>query len=86
MRTPSSRPLHQPVGEPCAGEPHARIDATAGGTSTSRPRRACERFPPTRPLAGRQARDEVACAVNITCRLAAVEDFMGARAGSGACV
>jgi hypothetical protein len=29
-------PVVKNVGEPCAGEPHARIDAAAGGNQTSR--------------------------------------------------
>jgi hypothetical protein len=29
-------PAVKNVGEPCAGEPHARIDAAAGGNQTSR--------------------------------------------------
>jgi hypothetical protein len=37
------------VGEPCAGEPHARIDAAAGGNQASRARTAARprRLPPT---------------------------------------
>ncbi|MFZ0976065.1 MAG: hypothetical protein WAN22_27835, partial [Solirubrobacteraceae bacterium] len=35
------------VGEPCAGEPHARFDVAAGGNQASRQRRAARRLPPT---------------------------------------
>ena len=37
------------VGEPCAGEPHARFDAGAGGNQASRLDRAARRLPPTLP-------------------------------------
>ena len=33
----SRMPAVKNVGEPCAGEPHARIDVAAGGNQTSRP-------------------------------------------------
>ena len=35
-------PAVKNVGEPCAGEPHARIDAAAGGNQASRLRRAAQ--------------------------------------------
>ncbi len=45
-------PTVKNVGEPCAGEPHARIDVAAGGNQTSRAHTAARprRLPPTRPL------------------------------------
>jgi hypothetical protein len=44
------------VGEPCAGEPHARFDAAAGGNQASRRRRAAS-APPADPTATRCAQD-----------------------------
>jgi hypothetical protein len=41
-------PTVKNVGEPCAGEPHARFDAAAGGNQTSRLRRAAQ-APPADP-------------------------------------
>jgi hypothetical protein len=41
------------VGEPCAGEPHARFDAAAGGTQASRQARAAP-APPADPTATTQ--------------------------------
>ena len=35
-REMSRMPAVKNVGEPCAGEPHARIDVAAGGNQTSR--------------------------------------------------
>jgi len=41
-------PAVKDVGEPCAGEPHARIEVAAGGNGTSRLRpRGTGRLPPT---------------------------------------
>ena len=40
-------PAVKDVGEPCAGEPHARFDVAAGGNQASRQRRAARRLPPT---------------------------------------
>ena len=42
-------PAVKNVGEPCAGEPHARFDAAAGGTRSVGPARAARsrRLPPT---------------------------------------
>ena len=56
----SRMPTVKNVGEPCAGEPHARIDGAAGGNRTqsaTRPR-GTRRLPPTRPsnLSGRDVR------------------------------
>jgi len=54
-------PAVKNVGEPCAGEPHARFDVAAGGDQTSRAntRRAVQApladpTAPVRPLAGKQ--------------------------------
>jgi hypothetical protein len=47
------------VGEPCAGEPHARIDAAAGGNRNQSGRHephGTRRLPPTRPSAGARLR------------------------------
>jgi hypothetical protein len=48
---PSRMPPVKDVGEPCAGEPHARIDAAAGGNrNQSRPARAARnQAPPADP-------------------------------------
>ena len=45
-------PTVKNVGEPCAGEPHARFDVAAGGNQASRARTAARprRLPSTRPL------------------------------------
>jgi Abortive infection C-terminus len=43
-------PAVKNVGEPCAGEPHARIDGGREETGTSRPQpRGARRLSPTRP-------------------------------------
>jgi len=48
-------PAVKDVGEPCAGEPHARIDGGREETSTSRlPLCGCGRLSPTRPTSGRE--------------------------------
>src|SRR5688500_18554923 len=44
------------VGEPCAGEPHARFDAAAGGNQASRQARAAP-APPADPTATLDLRD-----------------------------
>ena len=43
-------PAVKNVGEPCAGEPHARFDAAAGGNQASRQARAVP-APPADPTA-----------------------------------
>src|SRR5687768_9605993 len=43
-------PTVKNVGEPCAGEPHARFDAAAGGNQASRQARAAS-APPADPTA-----------------------------------
>ena len=43
-------PTVKNVGEPCAGEPHARFDAAAGGNQASRLGRAAQ-APPADPTA-----------------------------------
>jgi hypothetical protein len=51
---PSRMPPVKDVGEPCAGEPHARIDAAAGGNpnqSGQHEPHGTRRLPPTRPCA-----------------------------------
>ena len=46
----SRMPAVKDVGEPCAGEPHARFDGGREETSASRPTpRGARRLPPTRP-------------------------------------
>src|SRR5215211_3163420 len=46
----SRTPAVKDVGEPCAGEPHARFEVAAGGNQTSRAHTAARtrRLPPTR--------------------------------------
>jgi hypothetical protein len=44
----SRMPAVKNVGEPCAGEPHARFEVAAGGNQTSRPCRAVQ-APPVDP-------------------------------------
>ena len=45
---PECRPVKN-VGEPCAGEPHARFDVAAGGNQASRQAARPRRLPPTLP-------------------------------------
>ena len=50
-------PAVKNVGEPCAGEPHARFDVAAGGNQASRLRRAAQ-APPADPTARHSALDD----------------------------
>jgi hypothetical protein len=51
-------PAVKNVGEPCTGEPQARIDAAAGGNQASRLRRAAQ-APPANPTARHSAWEEL---------------------------
>ena len=53
-------PTVKNVGEPCAGEPHARIEVAAGGNQASRPSRAAQA-----PLADPTATPRVGAALHV---------------------
>ena len=44
-------PTVKNVGEPCAGEPHARFEVAAGGNQASRASRRAAQAPPADPTA-----------------------------------